>query len=265
MSSVGTINSGDIRKLSSAIGEVIDLNEQQTLYSTMATTSTSSSSNSSSSSSSSTMNRPYIPPGLLPDAVEPDAPTDEDKRLENVGREITKTFTHFQCPICYTDPMKSPMVSSCGHTICKSCVDDLTKAHINTCSCCRRTVNGYVPNFTLDKIINEMKTAISSSATDNIVSAYIAINNRLHTMQLERLLMAEERRRLVTATEMMQTQNRERQYILAKWDKYKEELAEHAKRNDFDDTTNTSTDDANNGWEDIPDMHADADADVDEE
>ena len=100
----------------------------------------------------------------------------------------------FECPICYTTN-KDKIITKCGHSFCKSCIDKWTKSK-NTCPICRTQLTETEepkkvenpPSTTHLSIIVSMIRSLEEQGhidTSNDVSV-LRINN--HTYRFNRVI-----------------------------------------------------------------------------
>ena len=71
----------------------------------------------------------------------------------------------FECVICMTISDEPYILSTCGHSFCKSCLYSLSKPTI-TCPICRQecpNLNSIVKNYALIEIIKKNKVNYSES------------------------------------------------------------------------------------------------------
>jgi hypothetical protein len=79
-----------------------------------------------------------------------------------------------ECPICYrlmnNFDMKPMVLSPCGHTFCKNCLDQL---YLKRCSICRLTYTNCIPNRSLMEMIDSWKRLRRSSPYRRRGSPYL--------------------------------------------------------------------------------------------
>lgn len=77
----------------------------------------------------------------------------DDTSHANKKRKVNDV--DFECPVC-KDPMAIPMVSECGHSICKMCYEIMTLSNKSKCVICNRMYNTYSVNQLAKNLIHSI-------------------------------------------------------------------------------------------------------------
>ena len=78
-----------------------------------------------------------------------------------IDKYLTQELSAYGCKICFeimdssSIPNRTPLILSCGHTLCKSCFELMSRKQ---CPLCRTVVNNHCVNISLKELIDSFLT-----------------------------------------------------------------------------------------------------------